>query len=371
MPSLRNPLRISYILLSFLLLSSFSNAESLKLTTAPPIPTSWTVSANCFSPVAAVDNNSETIWNMGCGKTIRRSCCPPSWDIRVIFEAQTNTPTTVPRKTDACPNGYLDQVVWGDLTSTPETAGTKICCPSGITYWSTFGASGDPLCYTQTPFARSTGGVRLSDPYWVSTYARAFFIAEQAVIGSPTSTSVPASTTASMTGSTTAATTGSSSQVVGTTAGNQVTETPGTPSGGDSKSGLGSGAIAGIVVGIVVPIILGVVAFIIWRRRRVLGMTMHMGSKEDPPVPPPAGSSDFYPLKDSSENSAGYFRTPPAETSYYGHNKYIISESALEGSTAGNSNMESQDRRIARFENAEKVPEQNKNEELRFGGHYS
>ncbi|KAK6544635.1 hypothetical protein TWF694_001324 [Orbilia ellipsospora] len=357
-----------------LTLSTISQATTIKLTTAPPIPTAWTVSSSCFDPSSAVDVNGGVIWNVGCGKSYRQNCCPPSYSVGVIFATQTAAGSPTGSGGYGCPNGYVGNAVWGDFTGMPDTTGTRVCCPSGITFWSTFGAAKDALCYTQTPFS---GSLKLSQDYWVSTYARPFFIAAQA------SGNVPASTTSSSGSDSTGigATTGSSSQVAETTNSSAAKETSGTSSPENSKSGLGPGAIAGIVLGVVAGIALGIIAFIVFRRRRDLGMVMHVGGTEDPPVPPPA-NSQFYGQSNSSGIPNGVFKTPPPpeEIVFYEYNnQYSASELALTGAgrkEEGIINRRAElpnsrhERKASIFENAEKVPSHTEHEELlRRSGH--
>ncbi|KAF3926547.1 hypothetical protein AA313_de0201644 [Arthrobotrys entomopaga] len=353
------------LLAIYLQIARLVQATTMKLTTAPPIPTAWTVASSCFDPSSAVDTGGGVIYNVGCGKSFRQNCCPPSYSPGVIFAPQTAASGTRGGSGGGygCPNGYVDGAVWGDFTGRPDTSGTRVCCPGGITFWSTFGAAKDALCYTQTPFS---GSLRLSQDYWVSTYARPFFVAAQA------SGNVPATTTAASGSDSTSigATTGSSSQVAETTDSGAAKET-GALDPENNKSGLSGGAIAGIVLGIVAGIALGIIAFIVFRRRRDLGMVMHVGGNEDPPVPPPANSGDFYALGNSSGKPNGVFRTPPPpqEIVYYEYNnQYSASELALDGARNENRRAELSNSRHRRkpstFENAEKVPDHYENEEL-------
>ncbi|KAK6531140.1 hypothetical protein TWF281_007964 [Arthrobotrys megalospora] len=357
-------------------LSSTTSAQSttkpatLKLTTVAPYPSTWTVSANCFSQVPAVDDNQETIYNMGCGAQVRKSCCPPNWKPGVVFGDMTST---VGGTKGICPSGYLDRPAWGGLTGGPvlTKAGgvetTVVCCPSGIPIWSLFGLSQTPLCFTQNPSSRAN--TQLSDPYYVSTYARPFFFAVEAVV---TATSASESTSSTPT-------TRSTSTGLGTTAGGSApTETgggkDGDPNGGGTgqgeKSGLSSGAIAGIVIGVIAPIAIGIIAFIFWRRKRSFGMGVDRGI--DPPVPPPAqNSADKYiPFDDSRSSSYGQM-----ETGAYRYKLPVAgSETILSSNPVGMRNGENEERRVAVFENAEKLPEPSENEAVyaqrnyKFGG---
>ncbi|KAK6515262.1 hypothetical protein TWF506_007605 [Arthrobotrys conoides] len=356
------------ILHSTLTLSqSTTKPATLKLTTVAPYPTTWTVSANCFSEVAAKDDNQETIYNMGCGAQVRKSCCPPSWSPGVVFGDMTST---VGGSKGLCPSGYIDLPEWGGPTEGPvlTKAGsverTVVCCPSGVSLWSLFGLSQTPLCYTQNPSTRANS--RLSDPYLVSTYARPFFLAVEAVV---TATSTP-ETTSSRPG------TSSTSSRLDTTAGGSIpTETGGGGDGGDNgqekKSGLSSGAIAGIVIGVIAPIAIGIIAFIFWRRKRSLGMGI-MDRGIDPPVPPPptqTSGNKYLPFDDSRSSSYGKM-----ETGAYRHKLPAGSETILSSNAVGMRNGENEERRVAVFENAEKLPEQSENEVVyaqqnyKFGG---
>ncbi|KAF3936081.1 hypothetical protein ABW20_dc0105955 [Dactylellina cionopaga] len=250
----------------------------------------------------------------------------------------------------------------------------------GIAFWSTFGSpTAEPLCFTQTPYTADSGSIRISDPYWVSTYARPFFLAERAAVTDDTSTSAPTNTGAGASGPSTRST----SQVVGTTAGDgRPTDTGAGSAGGDgqqaTKSGLSAGAIAGIIIAVVLPILLGVGAFIFWRRRRLLGKHMSMqggskGKEMDPPVPPPAGNGiesgvfpwNDWPSESESPISAGRGLPGVLENGGYGYKLPIAgSETALNGKAYGAG--ENHERRVSAFENAEKVPGENANEELKF-----
>ncbi|KAK6356184.1 hypothetical protein TWF718_000556 [Orbilia javanica] len=345
---------------------STTKPATLKLTTVAPYPSTWTVSANCFSEVAAQDDNQETIYNMGCGAQVRKSCCPPGWTPGVIFGDVTST---VGGSRGVCPSGYIDRPEWGGATEGPmltkagSATSTVVCCPSGISLWSLFGLSQTPLCYTQNPSTRANS--RLSDPYFVSTYARPFMLAVEAVVTAPSATkSIATTSSESSSSSSRDASTGSSR----TAGGSIPTETAGGDSdnvdqGGDSKKrkkgGLSSGAIAGIVIGVIAPIAIGVIAFIFWRRKRSLGMGM-MDRGIDPPVPPPPTQSSgdkFIPLDDSRSSSYG-----KVETGAYRYKLPAGSETILGHNAVGMRNGENEERRVAVFENAEKLPEQSENE---------
>ncbi|KAF3165215.1 hypothetical protein EYR41_004088 [Orbilia oligospora] len=353
--------------------STTTKPATLKLTTVAPYPTTWTVSANCFSEVSARDDNQETIYNMGCGAQVRKSCCPPGWSPGVVFGDITST---VGGSRGLCPSGYIDRPEWGGPTEGPvlTRAGsverTVVCCPSGISLWSLFGLSQTPLCYTQNPSSRANS--RLSDPYFVSTYARPFFLAVEAVV---TATSSPPETTETTSNRPT-------TSGLGTTVGGSIpTETGGGGNGDDvdqgdkngqgGKSGLSSGAIAGIVIGIIAPIAIGIIAFIFWRRKRTFGMGM-MDRGIDPPVPPPptqTSGDKFIPFDDSRSSSYG-----KVENGAYRYKLPAGSETILSSNAMGMRSGENEERRVAVFENAEKLPEPSENEAVyaqqnyKFGG---
>ncbi|KAK6363436.1 hypothetical protein TWF730_000867 [Orbilia blumenaviensis] len=344
---------------------------TLKLTTVAPYPSSWTVSANCFSEVSARDDNQETIYNMGCGAQVRKSCCPPSWKPGVVFGDITST---VSGTRGVCPEGYMDKPAWGGRTGGPvltragSIESTVVCCPSGISLWSLFGLSQTPLCFTQNPSSRADG--RLSDPFYVSTYARPFFLAVEAVV-----TATPASSTETTSSRPTARTT---SGGLGTTAGGSAPTETGGPGGDqdgnngqEQKSGLSSGAIAGIVVGVLAPIAIGIIAFIFWRRKRSLGMSL-MDRGIDPPVPPPptqTSGDKYIPFDDSRSSSYGKM-----ETGAYRYKLPAGSETILSSNTVSMRNGENEERRVAVFENAVKLPDSSENEvaysqqNYKFGG---
>ncbi|EGX53523.1 hypothetical protein AOL_s00006g389 [Orbilia oligospora ATCC 24927] len=325
--------------------STTTKSATLKLTTVAPYPTTWTVSANCFSEVSARDDNQETIYNMGCGAQVRKSCCPPGWSPGVVFGDITST---VGGSKGLCPSGYIDRPEWGGPTEGPilTRAGsverTVVCCP------------------------------RLSDPYFVSTYARPFFLAVEAVV---TATSSPPETTETTSNRPT-------TSGLGTTAGGSIpTETGGGGNGDDvdqgdnngqgGKSGLSSGAIAGIVIGVIAPIAIGIIAFIFWRRKRSFGMGM-MDRGIDPPVPPPptqTSGNKFIPFDDSRSSSYG-----KVENGAYRYKLPAGSETILSSNAMGMRSGENEERRIAVFENAEKLPEPSENEAVyaqqnyKFGG---
>ncbi|KAK6499836.1 hypothetical protein TWF481_010193 [Arthrobotrys musiformis] len=357
------PFSISLAIITLLTAATLTTAQSttkpatLKLTTVAAYPSTWTVSANCFSEISAQDDNQEIIYNMGCGAQVRKSCCPPGWNPAVVFGGATST---VGGTRGVCPSGYIDRPEWGGATDGPvlTKAGgerTVVCCPSGISLWSLFGLSQTALCYTQNPSSRANS--RLSDPYFVSTYARPFFLAVEAVVtatsasNTGTTSNTPSRSTSTGLGTTSTSSGGSVPTETGGGVGDGGDTDPGGDDGQAKKSGLSSGAIAGIVIGVIAPTALGILAFIFWRRKR----SNMMDGGIDPPVPPPAqdNADKYIPFDDSRSSSYG-----KVETGAYRYKLPAGSETILSSNTTGMRNGENhEERRVAVFENAEKLPD--------------
>ncbi|EWC45408.1 hypothetical protein DRE_00807 [Drechslerella stenobrocha 248] len=268
-----------YTALSGVLLASAASGlatETFRLTTLPPIPTTWAPATTCFAPSSVIENG-DTIYNVGCGLRDRRSCCPPGYnDSEVIFEPAADAINSV-----VCPRGYVGGPSWDGADETIDLAAggveTLVCCPSGVQLWSTFGTPAYPLCYTQV---RTSGRAGVST---VSTYARPLFFAQQVQV--TTSGSATASTSG-----TTEAPRSSTADAAETTGTNIEQTATSTPIG--RRNGLAAGAIAGIVIGaVLVPALVGLGAFICWRRQR------------EPPEIPGAGAGAGKPIAEADDTA--------------------------------------------------------------------